>query len=245
MTKSIWKNADKKITRLQQGDVHVWRAFFDNHHLIKMQAVLSQAEKTRGQQFVFASHQDRFIFSHGVLRYVLSYYLSMKPTEIVFLQGEKGKPFLSNTSLQFNLSHAEDCVFIGVANEAEIGVDVEHIAPQKDYLALARRFFSPAEYAQLFALSGAMQRLAFYRIWTMKEAVVKALGDGLSFGLDRFVVDALADNKQSALRSMAACDDVSQWWVQSLSVNESYAAAFAVTQSFARATCFDFNCSNL
>ena len=89
-------------------------------------------------------------------------------------------------ALEFNLSHTEDMILCAVTVGCPIGVDVEDTSRPADFLPLARRFFHPAETALLENLSADQLPLAFYRLWTLKEAYLKALGAGLTGRLDAF-----------------------------------------------------------
>ena len=96
---------------------------------------------------------------------------------------EHGRPWAPGVS--FNVSHSGGLGLIAIAEgERRIGVDVERWRAQRDFRALAERFFHPEEAAAI-----GENHAAFLRCWTRKEAVVKALGVGLAHPLDRFVVD--------------------------------------------------------
>jgi 4'-phosphopantetheinyl transferase len=88
--------------------------------------------------------------------------------------GEKGKPYLLDNTLKFNLSHSGDFVVLAVS-DTEIGVDIEKIKPYNK--AVAKRCFTSAE---LEWLSEENTNEAFYRLWTAKESIMKATGAGFS-----------------------------------------------------------------
>lgn len=100
---------------------------------------------------------------------------------------EKGKPYLEGiTGLEFNLSHSGKWVMC-VISDTSVGCDVERIAASKT--KIAKRFFTPAEarFVENEALKGSLAE-RFFRIWTLKESYIKAVGDGLSLGLKSFSV---------------------------------------------------------
>lgn len=108
-------------------------------------------------------------------------------------RGEQGKPFApALPDLHFNLSHAGGDVLLAFAHADPIGVDLEHAERRVAVDAIATRHFAPAEAAALERLAPAPRRDAFLRLWTRKEAVLKAIGAGLSYGLQRveFELDA-------------------------------------------------------
>lgn len=188
--------------------------------------LLNADEITRARRFHFAKHTRRFIVARAVLRILLSRYLQIPPAQIEFSYGEHGKPFLADSDWQFNLSHSDEIAVYAFTRTASIGVDVEKIeAPFKD--DVAQRFFSASEYASLKELSGTTQECAFYRIWSRKEALVKALGSGLYISLSSFSV-TLADQQTLTLESPTP------WHIQSFNVDPDYEAAFATAQTITK-----------
>jgi len=99
---------------------------------------------------------------------------------------ERGKPFApALAQIDFNLSHARDHVLIAVARGQPLGVDLERVDRRIEIEDLARRYGSTSEADALDALPEVSRPVAFLRLWTCKEAVLKALGEGIAFGLDR------------------------------------------------------------
>lgn len=99
--------------------------------------------------------------------------------------GRYGKPRLADGLVEFNLSHAGRWVVCALANTA-VGIDVEQVRPFD--LQLARRFFHPRECAALASLPAAAQHDYFFRLWTAKEAYMKALGLGFQRDMASFCV---------------------------------------------------------
>jgi len=149
--------------------------------------ILSSDEWGRAMRFVDARDRERFAKARWSLRNILARYLTISPENIVFSYGTHGKPSLKNSAVQFNLSHAGDYGLLAIARDA-VGVDIEIVRTNRDFLALAERFFAPQEYAALLALPAKKRMSAFYRCWTRKEAFIKATGDGLSLSLAKFEV---------------------------------------------------------
>jgi 4'-phosphopantetheinyl transferase len=123
-------------------------------------------------------------------RALLSAYAGPDAPEVA--RGEHGKPHFPGTAgtLGFSWSHSQDTALFAVGRGPagfEVGVDVERIRPRARALELARRFFAPAEAAWLAGLGEADVLGGFLTLWTAKEAVLKAHGGGLSYGLHRVV----------------------------------------------------------
>ena len=157
-------------------------------------AQLSVEEKTRAERFKFSVHRDRFIASHGFVRSVLANYLNIDADEIVYLKGEQGKPYLSPSpncdtkSLQFNLSHTQDIAVLAVTKNSEVGIDIEHNDRKTDWKGICKRFFTVPEQDTLFSLAKEQQEIAFFDLWTRKEAYMKVLGTGLSLSPTEFTL---------------------------------------------------------
>jgi len=161
-------------------------------------AMLSDDEVARAERFVFERDRHRYIAARGRMREVLARLLGATPADLRFDYSSHGKPSLP-LGLHFNLSHSEALAALGVSRTHQLGVDVEHVRPLKE--DIAERFFSQAEVTALRALPEDEQLEAFYRCWTRKEAVVKAIGEGLSRPLDSF--DVTLDPQSARLLRMA------------------------------------------
>lgn len=123
-------------------------------------------------------------------------------------RGARGKPYAPELpGLEFNLSHAGAHVALAFARGQALGVDLECHDRRLSLDDIARRFFAPAEVRALDVLEGDARRVAFLRLWTHKEAVLKALGEGLAFGLDRVEFALGADQRVSGLLRVAQAGD--------------------------------------
>ena len=153
------------------------------------EALLSEDEKARGRSFVTAQLRHRFVAGRARLRALLGEHLGVDPRALVFVQNAFGKPRLADhPSVHFSLSHSGDQAVLAVSDQREIGIDIECVRPL-DHLDLARRYFHPNEVAAIESVGPPKEQLlAFFRIWTLKEAVVKAIGKGLSIPLETFDV---------------------------------------------------------
>lgn len=175
----------------------------------------------------------RFLISRGILRELLAHYMDTEPAEVKFKYNEQGKPSLDDrhTSwpLAFNLSHSGDLALVAIAVGRDIGVDVEYCRASSvaDRMRVARRYFSKSEYAYLERQPVEDRVASFYRLWTCKEAFIKARGLGLTVPLASFDV-GLEDEKRPRL---VAGDGVGrnshQWTLHHLAPGERYAGAVA------------------
>ncbi|MFE0152156.1 4'-phosphopantetheinyl transferase family protein [Nonomuraea sp. NPDC059007] len=126
--------------------------------------------------------------------------------------------------LDFNLSHSGEWALIAVAPEGRrVGVDVERISSDVDILELAARMYQPEEVERVRA-AGAPE---FFRLWTAKEAYIKATGVGLAGLRDTRVTPA--HEGSAALVGSRSLDG--EWPVRWLDVAPGYAAAVVTTAS--------------
>ncbi len=162
--------------------------------------------------------------SRGVLKLILAGYLGCVPREVRFDYGAEGKPEISGASLFFNLSHSGAYSLVGVSRRGAVGVDLEQVRPLSDQLAIARRFFTAQETAELQALPDAEAELGFFRIWTRKEAIAKTEGGSIFQWVSRVRVSASEANLGIELDGSLS----DRWRLRNVAVPDGYVAAYAL-----------------
>jgi 4'-phosphopantetheinyl transferase len=194
--------------------------------------VLSPEELARAARFHREVHRSAFLTTHTALREVLGAALGRDPARLSFAAGPHGKPELvlpaGDPALHFNLSDTEGLGLLAVSCEGPLGVDVERHREDRSLLDVAERFFSPAELCALRAVDAEGRLQAFHRIWTRKEAFLKALGLGLARELDSFDV---SHEPGAAARLVATRPDpaeAARWRLLDLDVGPDHSAALAV-----------------
>ena len=226
-----------RIPSLSDDHIHLWHAEPQKRRslLPHLSTLLSSDENERRARFRFAAAREDFAFARGLLRTLLGAYLAMDPREVRFCYSEHGKPFLGSQgaepTLQFNLSHTQGAVLLGICRKRSIGVDVERIREDLDPKEIAGRFFSPFEQGVLRELPKAEQRPAFFRCWTRKEAFLKARGHGLSYPLDLFDVSFRAGENEVKLTTRPDREEAQPWQILEAAAPEGCAAAVAVARS--------------
>jgi 4'-phosphopantetheinyl transferase len=213
---------------LAADEVHVWQASLTDRPGSYHQSGLSPEELERADRIGNPERRHGFLVARAMVRGVLAHELGADAAALRFAVGPHGKPFLDPPALRFNLSHSGDVVVVAVADDREVGVDVERIKPAIDHAALARRFFSPLENEQLATLAPSLQHAAFFAAWTRKEALVKAWGVGLSLPLNRFDVSLLPHRPAQLLGAREGAGRLGHWSVHELDSGPGYAAAVAV-----------------
>ena len=127
--------------------------------------------------------------AEALARAWLAVELGCEPAAVPLVRDALGRPGLAAAQTRFdvNWSHSGEGLLIALGHGVRVGVDLEHVRPRPRALALAERFFARAEAQWLATLAQDAREAAFVRLWCAKEAVLKAHGRGLAFGLDRLV----------------------------------------------------------
>lgn len=167
---------------VEQSTLHLWRISIDSYLPLfdQLQKLLSSDELLRAQRLLDVTKRKRFIVTRACLRTLLGRYLNVSPVTICFTYNQHGKPFLDSRQhrLFFNLSHSEDKAVLAVATEKNVGVDLEKLNFTLNYTSIAEQYFTLEEQFCLERYPEARKRRAFYRLWTQKEALLKAAGSG-------------------------------------------------------------------
>jgi 4'-phosphopantetheinyl transferase len=188
--------------------VDVWLVALDRT-LPGAAGLLDVAELGRAARFAFERDRGRFVAGRAALRAILAGYVGAAPGALAFSAGSRGKPALPG-GLPFSFSHSLDRALCAVGVDREIGVDLEALREVPDAEGIVRSSFTPEEQAAWRAAGGG-GGAAFLRLWTRKEAALKALGVGLA-GLD---APALAARPTE---------------LHDLSLDAGYAAALAIVR---------------
>ncbi len=173
-----------RVERLDEAAVAPWLAMLD------------EDERKRAARFVFPRHRVQFIAAHALLRTALGRLCGRPPAAWRFVADAHGKPsaWLEDAAVpvSFNLSHTEGMVGLAATRGAgwSVGFDLEPLA-RKVELGVADRFFAPDEVAWLGSLAEEARAEGFLRLWTLKEAFIKATGKGLTQDLAAFSFDPL------------------------------------------------------
>lgn len=191
-------------------------------------ASLPEDEVQRANRFRFARHRHTFCVAHTLMRLVLGRRIGCRPDKVKYEYGPAGKPALVEGPA-FNLSHTDTAILFGVTDGGSLGVDIERRKDVSDLDALAQRCFSESEFAR-YQSSHPDQRInSFYRVWTRKEAFIKAIGGGLSIDLQAFSVSQ-EDSLGNVLVDARHVGVAEGWAIRALTVNEHTEAAVALDQ---------------
>ena len=182
---------------LRDDEIHVWHVRYDRQH------------------------------GRDPLRRVLAAYLGRHADDVVLTDGEHGRPALApalDSSLGFNWSHSGQHALIAVGEHVTPGVDVERQRERPRALEIAQRYFTREESVALAALPADQRHAAFLELWTAKEAVLKAIGRGIAFGLDR--LNIVSESDGLALDRLDD-HDVNEWQLRRLRFEPDLLGALA------------------
>jgi 4'-phosphopantetheinyl transferase len=190
---------------------------------------LSPEERDRAARFRFEADRDAFLAAHALKREMLAELGGLPPQAWRFVSGPAGKPeidpALGRPWLRFNLTHTRSLVACAVTVGDDIGVDVESLDRRAPAPGLVERWFAPEEAAFLATRGPAEHGAAFLQLWTLKEAFVKATGEGIAMGLDSF---AVASDPARLLRLPAAAGPMAAWRLLQLQPDPRHVLAVAL-----------------
>ncbi|HXZ09401.1 MAG TPA: 4'-phosphopantetheinyl transferase superfamily protein [Paraburkholderia sp.] len=192
-------------------DVSVWSVSVpsDPDTLLPMARSLDEAEQERASRFRQPADRGRFISARHALRVLLGGRVGEAPQALRFGYGRYGKPTLDGyPDLSFNVSHTGDYALIAMSAERIVGIDIERMDPAFDWQSLADLVCTGDEQHAIARLPSGQQAQSFFRCWTAKEALLKALGLGITEGLRAISVDPSGTGVQTPLvqRGAVAAD---------------------------------------
>ncbi len=227
---ALTANRQSSLVELGRDEVHIWCASLDGIDAERRADTLAADEQARAARFRFPRDRDRFVAARALLRAILGRYLDRAPATLRFSYGPRGKPSLSpacgSDELRFNVSHAADLALFAIARAREVGVDVERIREDIALDPLIETACSPPEIIALGTCRPQDRSTAFYTYWTLKEAYIKGVGEGLHLPPDRLTVHLGNDGRLSQL--LVGETRVDDWTLRSLDVAPGFGAAVAV-----------------
>nr|AEQ20469.1 4'-phosphopantetheinyl transferase superfamily protein [uncultured bacterium CSL142] len=233
---SLGSSIIERIT-FSEPEVAAWKARLDLAPELSSKYVelLSADEYARAQRFRCNRERRRYVVARAILRVLLASYLDVRPNAITFGYTQTGKPFIVNpaTGLNFNVSHSAARALYAFSYDCHVGVDIEYLHQDCDYTRVAALFFSDRERGALQRLPRYQHKRMFFTYWTLKEALVKAMGFGLS-ALTQFELTLTQDQVPHVVNLPAAAGWGSDWALRSVDAEAGYIAAIAITRLHSR-----------
>lgn len=220
---------------LTDTEIHLWLTDLqavDDQWIPAYRQLMNGEELARNQRYRFDRGQFADCVTRALARTVLSTYADVEPAAWQFSKGRHGKPEISAPPsvppLRFNLSHTRHYVVCAVCLEYDMGVDIESTQRGTDVLNIADRYFSNREVEDLFALPEDRQYDRFFDYWTLKEAYMKARGEGISLGLGNFSFQLPETGDITVTFSAQIDDDPTQWLFRVLAPRPDHRLALAL-----------------
>ncbi|MCA9707377.1 MAG: 4'-phosphopantetheinyl transferase superfamily protein [Myxococcales bacterium] len=198
--------------------------------LVQLRALLSAQEREQADRFAFDRLRPPFIVAHAALRILAGRALGADPAGLRFAKGPFGKPHLVDARLPLNLSHAGDWGLVALGHRHEVGVDIEAIHPARVTAGMVRMVTSTGERATFDAMDPARWAAPFFRLWVRKEAVIKALGTGLSRPLDSIDVPLAPEAPPDGIVLRPEPEPGVRSWLWDVPAPTGYFAALVVRQ---------------
>ena len=186
------ENIENTPENTKSADLVVYYGLAESfvNKLLVFYEYLSDHEKSRADRFKLEPDYRCYVSVHALLRIELSKLLKTKARSIRIGESEYGKPFIPGIDLPFSLSTAKNLFAFAVGHSSQLlGIDIEQIKPDIDFINISRNYFSIKEQQLILSLKNpADQKCRFFEIWTRKEAILKAIGIGLNADLTKVQV---------------------------------------------------------
>jgi len=220
---------------LADGRIDLWwvapEVIADARLLDRYRELLAPDEAARERRYKFPIDRQRFLVRRALVRTVLSHYTEDDPRRWTFVNNAYGKPAIvkpAGVPLRFNLSHTRGLAVCAVARQHDVGVDVEDLEQEDVDLGIAKQYFAAAEVDTLRGLPHRQQRTAFFELWTLKEAYIKARGMGLSIPLGDFAFSILPGRPPTISFAAGCDDDPKDWRFAQIRLHDRHQIALAV-----------------
>jgi 4'-phosphopantetheinyl transferase len=226
---AVWEKA-KPSEAINSGFAEIWRVHFPSYtnSIAELYEILRPEEKSRSALFHQIKDKQRFIIGKAALRILMGNYLNTDPGTIRFIYGMYNKPALKEKRelIDFNISHSGDYILIAVAN-TPLGVDVEYYNTCFEVKQVMEYAFSKDEIS--FIKSQYDYYSVFYQLWTCKEALLKAISNGLNSN-----IRSIPCLKGKHVVKDMPLTDIKSWRVSNFKVDEQYTGSIACPENISK-----------
>lgn len=218
--------------RLDANRVDIWRCYpnsIERGQIRNYVAALSRSDLARYRKMRSAERRQHFLVGRSLIRHALSQYANVPASSWRFVSNEHGRPAVdwprTCRNIHFNLSHTPGLIAMAVSLIPEIGIDVENVDRPVEISDIAEMVFTSRELHRLSRRSH-QEREAFFELWTLKEAYIKARGTGFSLSPQKF--ELANDNGRISLQCRADCEPIPERWQFNTFKNRNLQLAIAV-----------------
>jgi 4'-phosphopantetheinyl transferase len=231
----LWQDDSRKELVMNNNEVHVWRISISQNikRLERFEALLTPEEALRAGKYRQQKDTYRFIVSRGAQRIILGRYLNMPPAQLQFVLGDNKKPYLIGDSgeiLHYNLSHSGDWIVLAIA-KLSVGADVEFVDPLFPFQDILEDNFSREEVDHIGTSPD-----RFFTLWTRKEAILKATGQGLG---DHLKITPALDGEHTLDTLLTGADK--NWQLNSFTIAPDYISTVVCEDEGLDLIFFDFS----
>jgi len=213
-----------EVPAIAQGEVQLWCARVDDAAVAAALGLLNEEERARMERMRLGIARHEFVVGRALLRVLTAAATACSPREVTIGVGQHGKPRVEG--VEFSVAHSHGLVVLALCREAAVGVDVEWVAREIEALEIARSTFAPGEVKRIEeAAEGVERARAFFAVWTRKEAMVKAHGQGLTIPLESF--EAPEGDAEQAVE-LVVKGEARKMYVRGVDAGDGFAAALAV-----------------
>jgi 4'-phosphopantetheinyl transferase len=218
-----WQKALPSLA-MTNSEVHIWRInIHQNLSLLnQFKVLLNAVELVRAGKYLQRKDHDRFIVSRGAQRIILGWYLNTPPQQLKFVLGDNKKPYLFSKNgnlLHYNLSHSGDWIVLAIAT-LQVGTDVEFVDESFKFQDILPDNFSMDEAAYI-KQENSTER--FFTLWTRKEAILKATGQGLG---EHLQITPALNGEHPLQHTLTGADK--NWILNSFNIQPGYIGSVVV-----------------
>lgn len=159
---------------------------------VALRALLSDDERAKVDRAIIERVRVRRLRARAALRSVLGAALDRAPRALVFSYGDAGKPAIVDDAIAFNASDTAGIWALAIGGDAALGLDVELHRDDLDVEGVGAHVYVDAERAVIASLPSVEARRAFFRLWTLKESYMKAVGLGFHLEPSSFEFDGFS-----------------------------------------------------
>lgn len=215
---------DKKINELNFNEVHIWCTSLDEKYdYTYLKNYLSESELNKVNRFKIKSDNINAIVRKALSKYLLSYYLKMPIQSITLKYSYYNKPEFSG--INFNSSHSKNKIVLAFSLNKNIGIDIEEIKYFEGMDQVAKSYFAKEEYEHYKYLNKSQRIYTFFRIWTSKEAFIKAIGNGFTYPIQNFIINPFSGTRMTPIILKELSNQ--NWFNKRLQLFDSFASAIA------------------
>jgi 4'-phosphopantetheinyl transferase len=186
-------------------------------------AYLSPQDQERAGRFRFPEDRARFITGRELFGQCLSHYFGHPAGPLDLSISDRGRPFLAkDRDIQFSISHSGNWIAVALSLQTLAGVDLEQLITRSSLEDLASRIMSPLDFTSFQALPNDEKQAAFFHTWTGKEALVKAIGQGIATDLKAISIPPRRTDGATQILRISNPQEPSPWRLQGLPLPPGY-----------------------